>query len=78
MAFHPVVLIAIVPLFLCAMVWLFPKIIRTVRNCWKGSVRQMMLNVLFHQSHRPDGDPVPPRIFSGSATNVNSLDVVAG
>ena len=37
MAFHPVVLIAIVTLFLCAMVWLFPKIIRTVRNCWKGA-----------------------------------------
>ena len=36
-AFHPVVLIAIVTLFLCVMVWLFPKIIRTVRNCWKGA-----------------------------------------
>ncbi len=39
----------------------------------EGSVRQMILNVLFHQSHWPDGDPVPPRIFSGSVTNVNSL-----
>ena len=36
LAFHPVVLIAVVVAFLCAVVWLFPKIIRLLRNALRG------------------------------------------
>jgi hypothetical protein len=32
LAFHPIVLIAVVVGFLCAIVWLFPKIFRIMRN----------------------------------------------
>ena len=37
MAFHPVVLIAIVAIFLCAVAWLLPKTLRTLRSFWKGA-----------------------------------------
>jgi Domain of unknown function (DUF4126) len=36
MAFHPVVMIAIVTIFLCILVWLFPKILRSLRGFVKG------------------------------------------
>jgi Domain of unknown function (DUF4126) len=36
LAFHPVVLIAVVVAFLCAIVWLFPKIFRILQNALKG------------------------------------------
>jgi hypothetical protein len=36
LAFHPVVLIAVVVVFLCAIVWLSPKIFRILRNALKG------------------------------------------
>ena len=36
LAFHPIVLIAVVVVFLCAVVWLFPKIFRLLRNALTG------------------------------------------
>lgn len=35
-AFFPVLMIAVVVLFLITVAWLFPKILRLLRNCWKG------------------------------------------
>ena len=35
-AFFPVLMIAIVGLFLVTVAWLFPKILRLLRTCWKG------------------------------------------
>jgi hypothetical protein len=36
LAFHLVVLIGVVVVFLCTVVWLFPKIVRILRNALKG------------------------------------------
>jgi hypothetical protein len=36
LAFHPVVLIGVVVVFLCAVVWLFPKIFRILGNASRG------------------------------------------
>ena len=37
MAFHPVVLIAIVTIFLCAVAWLLPKILRSLGRLCRGA-----------------------------------------
>ncbi len=39
-ASHPVVMIAIVAAFLCAIAWLFPKLLRTLRSFLKGAFRK--------------------------------------